>query len=247
MADPDIAGEFPAWEYLHFPSRFPRPTHQARNHNYYPTGRSFAEVRGTGIEDVANCHCTFRPIFKSEWKKLLAGGISFATFAEHDVSNIHAARQQKPWSCGTGALLIVARKFGVGPSTEAELRQLLGTNATDGTPPPALVAGAKAIGLDVEAREHMTLPELERALIRGWPVLVCLQAWGSRAGVAALQSGHWAVATAGTARTSISSTSVRREDYIPRRELERRWRDRDTAGKEWERFGIVVKGVAAQP
>jgi Phage Mu protein F like protein len=68
FTDPDVAEEFPAWEYHNPADSRSRPHHAARSGNVYPNSISFNEVRGTDIGDVANCRCTFLPLHKSEYQ-----------------------------------------------------------------------------------------------------------------------------------------------------------------------------------
>lgn len=242
---PDVIDDFPAWQYLAVVDGRERPKHGAKNRQYYPSTVPFTSIRGTDIGDVANCRCTFKPIWKTAWKKLQAQGAAFSSFAEQ--AAVPAFEQETPSSCGASALFAVAERFGVAPPSEAAMRLLLGTTEADGTPPPAMIAGAQELGLDVVAAENMTLPQLERALLRGWPVIVCLQAWASdKEWVDELESGHWAVAQGRDKRKIyFSDPATGGEDWIPRDEFLQRWVDRDGAGKVWTRFGIIVKGTIA--
>lgn len=79
---PDVEDEFPAWEYSNPCDGRSRPRHCALSGKYFPASVSFAEVRGTGIEDTANDRCTFLPIHKSRWAKLQAEGARFHRFSE---------------------------------------------------------------------------------------------------------------------------------------------------------------------
>ena len=56
---------FPAWQYFSVADERSRPHHAARNGKYYPSAVSFGDVRGNGIDDVANCRCGFSPVHRS--------------------------------------------------------------------------------------------------------------------------------------------------------------------------------------
>jgi hypothetical protein len=70
--DPDLAEEFPFWEYLAVEDDRIRDGHAANltgginGTAYYPASQTFEEVRGTDISDVANCRCDLRWIHKFE-------------------------------------------------------------------------------------------------------------------------------------------------------------------------------------
>ena len=181
----------------------------------------------------------------------LAEALNLADEARHEkfaeTAAVPTTPQQTSFSCGPAALRAVLARYGIHRS-EAELRELLHADPDNGTPPDSLAEGARALGLDIEAREGMTLPQLERALIRGWPVIICGQFWGSPEGIAALESGHWTVAI-GLDREGIIFADSELDGpldrgCISRDELLERWRDRDGSGRTWVRFGIVVKGPA---
>jgi SPP1 gp7 family putative phage head morphogenesis protein len=63
---PDLADDFPAWQYTAVTDARSRPHHAARDGQIYPAETPFNTVRGTDISEVANCRCTFVPLHKSE-------------------------------------------------------------------------------------------------------------------------------------------------------------------------------------
>jgi SPP1 gp7 family putative phage head morphogenesis protein len=63
---PDLADDFPAWQYTAVTDARSRPHHAARDGQVYPAETPFNTVRGTDISEVANCRCTFVPLHKSE-------------------------------------------------------------------------------------------------------------------------------------------------------------------------------------
>src|SRR5262245_24945772 len=70
----DTAEEFPVWRYLNPEDSRSRPHHAARSGNFYSSSTSFNQVRGMDISDVANCRCSFEPIYRTEWAELKAAG-----------------------------------------------------------------------------------------------------------------------------------------------------------------------------
>ncbi|MGH8356227.1 MAG: phage minor head protein [Pseudomonas sp.] len=69
---------FPVWLYSNPDDSRSRPTHAARDGNYYPTRTLFAQVRGTDAADVINCRCTAVPIDKWDWAERQARGAKLA-------------------------------------------------------------------------------------------------------------------------------------------------------------------------
>lgn len=69
---------FPVWRYSNPHDSRSRPEHAARNGRYYPASVTFNQIRGTGIEEVANCRCTAVPIDRWQWADLKAKGARLA-------------------------------------------------------------------------------------------------------------------------------------------------------------------------
>jgi hypothetical protein len=72
--DPDVIETFPVWRMSNPDDGRSRPSHAARNGNYYAAEVSFFTVRGTAAEDVIQCRCVPIPVSKYEWKDLRAAG-----------------------------------------------------------------------------------------------------------------------------------------------------------------------------
>ena len=58
---------------------------------------------------------------------------------------------------------------------ETELMKVLETTSDEGTYPENIVRGARALGFEAEAREHLSLQEVEEFTTNGAPMI----AWGS--------------------------------------------------------------------
>lgn len=79
LADPEVADVFPVWKYSAIVGDGRgRPTHSARNGNYYPSSVKFTDVRGAEPGDVCNCRCDFIAIDRWEWEDLQAKGARLA-------------------------------------------------------------------------------------------------------------------------------------------------------------------------
>ena len=88
------------------------------------------------------------------------------------------SRQITDYSCGASALRIVLSYWGK-DLDEAELMELLHTNAEVGTNPENIVNGARSLGFDAQLFENLTLDQLERLTADGTPVIVLGQMWRS--------------------------------------------------------------------
>ena len=91
-------------------------------------------------------------------------------------------RQQTSYSCGDAAALALLRYWKhdeYKQIPETALYRPLGTTAKDGTDPYAIAAYLDALpGLRAEVRDTTpTLAELERAIDRGDPPIVDIEAW----------------------------------------------------------------------
>ena len=78
LQHPDVISTFPVIEYSNPVDERSRPTHAEKNGKYYPSTVPFVQIRGTGIEDAANCRCTFISVSKWQWAELKAGGARIA-------------------------------------------------------------------------------------------------------------------------------------------------------------------------
>lgn len=87
-------------------------------------------------------------------------------------------RQITEYSCGACALHAVLSYWGK-EVEEEELMRLLGTSSDVGTFPERIVRGVRALGLEAEAKEHVSLDELQRFTANGNPVIALGQVWRS--------------------------------------------------------------------
>ena len=99
-------------------------------------------------------------------------------FAMSEFCLLSRSRQITDYSCGASALRIVLCYWGRDVD-EAELMELLHTNAEVGTNPEDIVNGARSLGFDAQLFENLTLDQLERLTADGNPVIALGQMWRS--------------------------------------------------------------------
>jgi len=85
-------------------------------------------------------------------------------------------RQITEYSCGASALQAVLSYWGR-DLDETEIMKLIGTSADVGTYPENIVRGVRALGLEAEARDNLTLDEVQRF---GHPMIALGQVWRSQ-------------------------------------------------------------------
>ena len=85
-------------------------------------------------------------------------------------------RQITEYSCGASALQAVLSYWGR-EVDETELMKIIGTSEDVGTYPENIVRGVRALGLQAEARENLSLDELRD---HGHPVIALAQVWRSQ-------------------------------------------------------------------
>jgi len=92
------------------------------------------------------------------------------------------ARQGTEDTCGPSALQAVLRYWGKDVS-EDEIAKLAGTTPEVGTFPEDLVRSARALGFKAEAREGLTLDEVQAFTAAGHPMIALAQVWLSATGL----------------------------------------------------------------
>jgi predicted double-glycine peptidase len=118
--------------------------------------------------------------------------------------------------------------------TEEEFQTLLCTTE-EGTGPEHLVVVARALGLEAEAHEGLTVEDLDVATAAGQPVLCCVQYQGE-----GWEDGHWVVTTGVDDSNVYVQDPVDGPKRIGRRLWERRWKDEGVDGTRYTRYGIVL-------
>jgi predicted double-glycine peptidase len=159
--------------------------------------------------------------------------------------------QQKDFSCGAAATLALLRYWdadGYADVDEETLYAPLQTTHARGTEPEPIVAYLRSAGLDAVYRHtDVTVGELERAVDRGEPPIVDLQAWTDHAAPyrETWDAGHYVVMVGYDAERLYfvdPSTVTQGLVYLTRSEFEERWHD--LAGdhdERVERMAIFVR------
>jgi hypothetical protein len=149
-------------------------------------------------------------------------------------------RQKLDHTCGPAVLSAIFSYWGE-HVREEDLAEELKSDPIGGTSPDRLNYAAMSRGFHTMWRERMTNAELRRHLNIGRPVIVTVQAWATPTELKG-DSGHYVIAI------DYDKENVYFEDpalddcrgYIPWKELDSRWYDKNKAGKPFKRFGLVV-------
>ena len=161
-------------------------------------------------------------------------------------------RQSTEYSCGAAAMQAVLGYWGrdIG---EEDVREMLNTNEESGTYPDDIIRVAKALGLQAEYKENMSMADLENYVAEGIPVIVDCQAWRSvsqynESWADTWNNGHWLVVI------GIDENNVTLEDpyilgdrgFMSREEFLARWHnvrglDETDTGKQIH-MGIAIRG-----
>jgi predicted double-glycine peptidase len=116
----------------------------------------------------------------------------------HNFRLLKRTRQTTEYSCGASALQSVLAYWGK-DIDERELMQLMGTTEEEGTYPEKMVHAARALGFDAEARQDLTLDEVQKFTAAGHPMIALAQVWRSQSQAAAKKvkdewdAGHYIV------------------------------------------------------
>ena len=171
-----------------------------------------------------------------------------------------ALRQYGNYTCGTTCVQMVMNYLfpyyaDLNLSTYEEL---LGTTEENGTEGGRMYDYLVANGADVERREGISMEELVGYLDAGWPVVMCIQAWGESYNTTDpsdvdtyLVEGHWVVCV-GYAKDASGCTFYFNDPacvghcLMTQDDLEERWIDMDAAGTVFRHFGLVIKGDGSQ-
>jgi len=153
-------------------------------------------------------------------------------------------RQETNYTCGPAVMVAVLRYFGV-PAIEHQLATEAGTTE-DGTSFEAIVEVLRSHGMDVTARDDLSIGEIRRLLSVGQAVIIALQAWDDPRPIGGYSgewnSGHYVVPVA------VNNDSILFEDpaiaarrtYLTHDEFLSRWHSIDSDGVYGQGYGLVV-------
>ncbi len=158
-------------------------------------------------------------------------------------------RQTYGHDCGPQALQSVLVYYGL-DIREDEIMRVTKHTTEESTHPQNLTLAIEHYGLHYEARE-MTTDEVKDFISRGIPVILALQAWAENHPVDWKNDwgdGHYVVAIGYDDEKMIFEDPADfRRTYLLYGELEERWHDRSTDGKEYTHLGIAVYGKDPSP
>jgi uncharacterized protein len=160
--------------------------------------------------------------------------------------------QRTDYSCGASSLQAIAKYYGVGPDDEWQFVDDTGMDHRVGAHPDQLRRAAESYGLRCHEYHPMSLKQLLAEIRRKHPVLVMIQAWGTKRRRGRIRpildyrkdwkDGHWVVAI------GFDSNAVYFEDpslqavrgYLRYSELDKRWRDTVHHGKHMPYYGMAI-------
>jgi predicted double-glycine peptidase len=161
---------------------------------------------------------------------------------------LNRSRQSTEFSCGPAAVQAVLRHWGRDVAEE-KLMELMGTTSEIGTRPENIVRGVRALGLQAEMKQNVTLDELQEYTSSGNPVVTLGQVW--RSGTKAVEddwdSGHYIVVL------GVDKDNVYFQDpylrmgkgFAPRQQFDQHWHQAmggDLADGKLIRVAIFIKG-----
>lgn len=120
-----------------------------------------------------------------------AANVNMALFSMPDT------RQSTEYSCGAASMQAVLSYWGR-DIAEEDIQEMLNTNEESGTYPDDIIRVTKALGLQPDYKENMTISDLESYINQGIPVIVDCQAWRSvsqynESWADTWYNGHWLV------------------------------------------------------
>jgi ABC-type bacteriocin/lantibiotic exporter with double-glycine peptidase domain len=161
-------------------------------------------------------------------------------------------RQYGSYDCGALALQSVLIYYGM-DINETTVIQQLGTTEENGTPVPNMIAGAKFYGLEVEARNGMTIRDLRNAINQEHPTIITLQAWADYDKRHShgwtykdrWDEGHYVVAIGyDDSKIYFQDPSDPRRTWLSNDVLDERWHDEDEPGsRKYEHWGMTCMGA----
>lgn len=155
-------------------------------------------------------------------------------------------RQQGNYDCGAAVTHSVAALFGVGADSEDAMIEALGTNQS-GTSPQAIIAYLKSLGLQVEAKNGLTVDDLATMNGEGKPVICCIQDYGTPQEEAKDESGHYVVVVdIDPQNITIQDPSAGRVE-MSREDFDTHWHDEGADGTVYDHFGIAVGQSTGKP
>ncbi|MCX6246013.1 MAG: C39 family peptidase [Bacteroidetes bacterium] len=156
-------------------------------------------------------------------------------------------RQGTPYTCGADCVQKVMEYYGE-DYREMDLAEMLKSDPEHGTYVKNIVEFFHKHGLKAVVRQKMTVHSLIKQIDRKIPVIIMIQAWGSRENFEKnyrhdWEDGHFVVVIGYTADLIlIADPALFNTGYIPKAELKARWHDTDEGDTRTYQLGISVYG-----
>lgn len=197
---------------------------------------------------------------------LYSGGLDCYENESKQLLQVPDIRQPDDYSCGACCAMSVGKYWGVGPDKLEEWKKALGTNRRTSTHPYAIRNYLESLGLQVEAKDKMSLEDLHSYWDQSIPVIIPLREYGnpmeeekhpdakSKYGPPAeFDYGHFCtVVGIGMGQVFVSDPSIdnilegehadaaKGKMMIPILKFLEVWWDHDKDGNKFERYGIAV-------
>jgi predicted double-glycine peptidase len=167
-------------------------------------------------------------------------------------------QQPDEFSCGAAALMSILAYYGTGPEDYDVLKKELGTTEKSGTDYRRMIRFASGLCLRANAKENMTVAQLERYLDDGKPVLCSIQAYAENVPLNKRvevykkdNNGHYLVAIGyDTENIYFMDPSLTgRRGFLPKAEFDERWHDNEGTEenpKIISHLGLVIWKPATQ-
>jgi predicted double-glycine peptidase len=161
---------------------------------------------------------------------------------DHIKIKLPSVNQPKTFSCGASALRAIAVYFKVGPNEENFYINKCKTTSKKGTNPKDILSAAHSLGLQVKAKENMTINNLRSYIDRGIPVICSVQAWGDKDDYPKDDSGHYIVAIGYTKNRVYFMDPLLKGNrgFMSNKEFLDRWHDEEADGTKYIRLGIAL-------
>jgi predicted double-glycine peptidase len=168
-------------------------------------------------------------------------------------------QQPDEYSCGAASLMAILAYFGAGPEDYDLLKKNLGVTQKNGTDYHRIIRFAGEQGLQADAKPNMTLPQLEKYLDEGKPVICSIQAYAEKTPADKRaeiykkdDNGHYLVAIGYDSDNVyfMDPSLTGRRGFLPKAEFEARWHDNEGTTEQAKlivHLGLVIWKPAASP
>lgn len=154
-------------------------------------------------------------------------------------------RQIFNYDCGAACMETVLTYFGF-DAREDEILKIARTDK-QGTMIEGLMRVADKFGLKYKASENMQIADLKKCIDKGHPCITPIQAWAGsskrRNWEDGWSNGHYVVPIGYNGRKLFfEDPASHYRTYLTHEEMDRRWHDKDVAGRKLIHFGLIFRG-----